>query len=321
MFGLLLLGGITKLLLAAVCNRGVFILRERAGGMKIVKKINNNFAVGLDSRGREVIVLGRGVGFGQVPYELTDLSRVQQTFYNVDRRYYGLLEELPESEFMLVTQLLDTVKRSVREALNPNLVFVLADHIHFAVERCRKGLYVPMPVSYELEYERPELMRLAQWMIDRVNEKFGVDLGPSEVTIVAMHLLAAMDGMKNEPDSPYSPARVAEIIRHITEIIETFFGFTIDQTSFHYFRFKNHLKFFIRRKQRGEEFSSKSEELFISTKNSYPEVYRCVQQIDDYLFSEFGSRCPHEEHLYLMIHVNQLYSKEDCYRKGITSQP
>lgn len=52
--------------------------------MKIVRKINNNAAVAQDKKGREMVVLGRGVGFGTIPYELTDLSRIYRTFYEVD---------------------------------------------------------------------------------------------------------------------------------------------------------------------------------------------------------------------------------------------
>ena len=48
--------------------------------MKIIKKINTSAALALDSAGREIIVLGKGIGFPKVPYELTvewyHLSRV-----------------------------------------------------------------------------------------------------------------------------------------------------------------------------------------------------------------------------------------------------
>lgn len=42
--------------------------------MKIIRQINNNAALALDGNGKELVVLGRGVGFPKMPYELTDLS-------------------------------------------------------------------------------------------------------------------------------------------------------------------------------------------------------------------------------------------------------
>mgnify|MGYP002228688248 CR=1 FL=1 len=51
---------------------------------EIIRQINNNAALALDGNGKELVVLGRGVGFPQMPYELTDLSRIERTFYDVN---------------------------------------------------------------------------------------------------------------------------------------------------------------------------------------------------------------------------------------------
>ena len=51
--------------------------------MRVEKKINNNVAVCTDGNGQELIALGRGIGFPQTPYELTDLSKIDMTFYRV----------------------------------------------------------------------------------------------------------------------------------------------------------------------------------------------------------------------------------------------
>lgn len=68
--------------------------------MKITKKINNNVALAQDAKGRELIVFGKGVGFPATPYELTDLSRVQRTFYDVDEKYFDLLRDVPQEVFL-----------------------------------------------------------------------------------------------------------------------------------------------------------------------------------------------------------------------------
>lgn len=48
--------------------------------MEVYKKINNNVALARDAKGRELVVFGKGIGFVSMPYELTDLSRIQRTF-------------------------------------------------------------------------------------------------------------------------------------------------------------------------------------------------------------------------------------------------
>lgn len=64
------------------------------------EKINNNVALAQDAKGRELIVFGKGVGFPATPYELTDLSRVQRTFYDVDEKYFDLLRDVPQEVFL-----------------------------------------------------------------------------------------------------------------------------------------------------------------------------------------------------------------------------
>lgn len=43
--------------------------------MKIIKKINNNVAIGLDKNNQELIVFGKGIGFPKMPYEVDDLKK------------------------------------------------------------------------------------------------------------------------------------------------------------------------------------------------------------------------------------------------------
>ena len=287
--------------------------------MKIVKKINNNVAIGIDNNRHEVVVFGRGVGFPDIPYELKDLSKIDRTYYDIDRKYFWLLQEIPEEVFLVVTGLLDFAKEKIPENLNPNLPFILADHVQFALERYRKDMNVSLPYSYELEYGYPELTRISRWFVENINKRFRVHLAKGEITSITMHFLNAMEGQKRDKTKKSSTARISRVIQRTTEIVEDFFELKIDKKSFHYFRYKNHIKFFIQRKEMGEEFNDRNEELYQSMTEQHPDIYQCVMKIDDYLLEEFGERCPHEELLYLMIHVNQLHSKEDCNQQGITS--
>lgn len=63
--------------------------------MRVVKKVNNNVAVCIDSNGKELIAFGRGIGFPKTPYELDDLSKIDMTFYKLNRHFELLLTEIP----------------------------------------------------------------------------------------------------------------------------------------------------------------------------------------------------------------------------------
>ena len=106
----------------------------------VVKKINNNVALCIDSKGQELVAFGTGIGFPRTPYELTDMSKVTRTYYNVDPAMYGLLDEIPAEIFEIAGRLMDIAKARLDRRFNTNMAFSLADHINFAIQRVQSGM-------------------------------------------------------------------------------------------------------------------------------------------------------------------------------------
>ena len=154
--------------------------------MKIIKKINNNVALAQDAKGKELVVFAKGVGFPPMPYELNDLSEVKRTFYDVSGRYIDLLRDLPE-DLLLAAD--DIVKEALEELdceLNPNLPFILADHLQFAIQRCRDGVPLQNPLSYDVRHLYPKEYTVACRGISILREELGVELPDSEAIIIAV---------------------------------------------------------------------------------------------------------------------------------------
>lgn len=288
--------------------------------MKVIKKINNNIAIAVDGENNEVIVFAKGIGYGNIPYEIKDLSVIERTFYDVDNRYYGLLKEIPNNIFNLVTKMVDVAKKNIEDELSPNLVFILADHINFAIIREKNGMDISLPYSYELEYEYPLLTKISKWMVKKTNEELDTHLPKGEVTSITMHFINALEGTNMKMHAGNIENKISKVIFNVTNIVEKHFNFNIDKKSFNYFRFKNHLKYFVQRKEAREMFTDNNRELYESMIEKYPDTYDCISKIDNYFYQEYKEKCTTEELLYLLVHVNRLYIKEDCHRKGITPE-
>ena len=97
-------------------NWTIFIYNEIV--MKVVKKINNNVALALDGNGKELVAMGKGIGFPEMPYEVTDLSSITKTFYSIDDSLIGLFSEISEEifdvSFSILSLILLTVTSTVR---------------------------------------------------------------------------------------------------------------------------------------------------------------------------------------------------------------
>lgn len=285
--------------------------------MKIIKKINNNVVLGLDGSHREVILFGKGLGFEQIPYELTDLSKIDRTYYDIDERYYSLIGEIDSSLISYIDGMMDIIKAKNPGNWNPSITFIIADHINFCLQRMRAGFKVDFPYSYEIECEFPEYNKMAKWMVQNINKKMKVHLEKGEITCLAMHLINAVEGVKKSEVETVAE-KTARILKTVTSIIENYFQTEINRNDINYFRFRYHIQYLVKRKELHTEFQDDNSKLLEDMKNSYPETYGCALEIEKYLNQIYVEPCSKDELLYLMVHINRLYFKEDCNRKGIT---
>ena len=105
--------------------------------MKAIRNINNNVALCIDSKGKEVIVFGKGIGFSKVPCEIP-LNKIERTFYDLDNQYISLLNDLSSESLKIADIVVNYAIEKLNYELNSNLIFNIADHIDFAIERYRK---------------------------------------------------------------------------------------------------------------------------------------------------------------------------------------
>ncbi|MFQ7171582.1 MAG: PTS transporter subunit EIIC [Thomasclavelia ramosa] len=168
---------------------------------------------------------------------------------------------------------------------------------------------ISLPYSYELEYEYPLLTKISKWMVKKTNEELDTHLPKGEVTSITMHFINALEGTNTKMHAGNIENKISKVIFNVTNIVEKHFNFNIDKKSFNYFRFKNHLKYFVQRKEAREMFTDNNRELYESMIEKYPDTYDCISKIDNYFYQEYKEKCTTEELLYLLVHVNRLYIK------------
>lgn len=278
--------------------------------MKVIKKINNNVAVCLDKNKHELIAFGKGIGFKPVPYELEDLSVVTRTYYGIERKYLGLLNEIDESVFEVCAKIIDVARIRIRSELNPNLIFTLADHVNFAIERMRKGIVVTAPLYYDIEHLYTIEVVIGKYALKLIKNDLKVSLPENEALSIALHLINAAERYIDSGSS-YNPDY---LIDQITKIIEKSYDKKINQRSFNYSRFVTHLQYLLKRKESNKMISSGNKKIFEAITIEFAETYKCVLKIKEYLIETMDWNPGDEELLYLTLHINRLYEREDCYQ-------
>lgn len=273
--------------------------------MQIIRSINTSAAIGLDNAGHEVVLLGKGIGFPKTPYELTDLSVIDRSFYDVDPKYLEMLSGLRESVLMASADLVEQAEINLNCPLNPNLSFTLADHLQFAMERISKGIDLTAPLAYDVQHLYPNEYELGELALDILQDYTGTRLPEGEAVTIALHLINA----EAEHTDSQSSA-VLQVITEVDEIIERKLSFKLDKSSYNYSRFAMHLRYLIQRLSAGTPVENMTGSMLKSLALEYPDIYLCARDITEHLKKCYGWQCNDEETLYLMLHINRVHEKE-----------
>lgn len=273
--------------------------------MKLLKKINNNFALALDSRGEQIIVEGRGIGFQKMPMELTDLSLVTRTYYDTKEQDVSLINSVSEEILNVSADICQYAEMKIGDKLNPNLRFILADHLDFAIERQKKKIDIKMPIYYDIQLLYPKEVQVAEYAMELIKKELKVQLPDSERTGIALNIINSE--MLPEPAGENKD----ELIEKIAVFIEKSFSIQIDRKAFSYSRFVSHMEYLLRRAREGKQVSDDNLQLYKTVRAEIPAIDHCADEIAE-LLGEKGYSLNEEEKLYLMLHINRLCNREDC---------
>jgi beta-glucoside operon transcriptional antiterminator len=269
--------------------------------MKAIKKINNNVALCVDSKGKELVAFGRGIGFPIMPYEVS-LDKISITFYRIDRKSYDLISELPEDVLVVSALIVDHARSVLQCNLNPNLVVSLADHINFAIVRIKKYKEMKLPFSYEVEQFYPKETELARYTISLIQKKLGVSLPGSEVASIAMHFVNAEEEQVTQGGS----ADIEALIYEVVAKVEQNFDIVIDRNGLSYNRFVLHLRYYLKRLQDSRQFSDDNAILVREMREKFSMVYRCAEEVGAIIGAKYQAELSESELFYLVLHINRM---------------
>ena len=268
--------------------------------MKIIKKINNNFALAQDDQGRNLVAYGKGIGFPEMPYVLDDLSKIDRTFYDVKQEHIPIIKEADEEVIRAAMEIVDYARAHIKTDISDYLYYVLIDHINFAIERYHNNLYVPMKLSKDIKYNYAAEYEVGMKSWRYLNRHFGISLPKDEGSIIAMHIVEA----EQSSQKSLREVNTEEIINEVMKIVADELNKEIDSNDFNVYRFETHLMYLIQRID-DQEINSRNMELFEVVAAKSPDAYRCALKITDYLQKTLGRTINKEEMLYLMLHINR----------------
>ncbi|CAM3553127.1 MULTISPECIES: BglG family transcription antiterminator LicT [Saccharibacillus] len=273
--------------------------------MQILRVLNNNVITSLDGSEIEIVVMGRGLAFQKKPGDEVDADKIEKVFRpesnDSSRKLKELLEQIPMEYVQLTEEIRKLAALMLDKEFGDSIYLSLTDHIHFAVERQRRGLEIKNGLLLEVKSLYKAEYQVGRSALKLIKERIGVELPDDEAAFIAMHLVNAQLG----EEMPVL-MNITKIMQDILDLVRTHFDLEYDVDSISYYRFVTHLKFFAQRLISGDHSGNNYDSLYEIVKENCPEAYPCTERIEAYIAEHYDYRLNKEEMLYLTIHIDRI---------------
>lgn len=279
--------------------------------MKIIKIINNSVVCALDDNKKEVVVMGKGIGFKSAIGDKIDKKKAEKIFImdnqsSIDK-FKKLLENLPIEHFKVSHEIISYSKRTLGKRLNQNIYITLTDHINFAVYRFKNGMQFSNPLLWEVKQFYKSEFLIGKYAVELIKKRLGILMTEDEAANIALHIVNA------EYNTDMKDAlKITTLISDILNIISKYYKVKLDEESLHYSRLITHLKFLSQRLFLDEMLKDSDDVLLDMIKNRYKKEYECSLNIKKYIEEKYNQKISGEELAYLTVHIKRvsMYTEE-----------
>ena len=249
--------------------------------------------------------MGKGIGFGKKVSEQFEADESCRVYSLTDRKERNDAQNLAKSinpEFLEIANMVLDEAEKVFGHIDRNILFPLADHISYVVERIQRNETISNPLTEDIRVLFHMEYKVASCVIPLLESRFGISIGEDEVGYITLHVHSAID------DEKVSDAmQTARAVRECIRIVEESMGKKIDVMTLSYNRLMNHVRYMIVRALEGEKLKLSLND-YMQVK--YPEEFALAAKICDEIGQMIKSPLKDVEIGYLAMHICRVTSGE-----------
>ena len=273
---------------------------------RVRKALNHNTLIAISmENNQEYLVIGKGIGFGKKVSERFEIPE------NIECSIYSLHEQTERGKAMELIKGIEPVyleiagkvlakSEEVFGKIDKNILFPMADHIAFAVQRIRANEQISNPLTddirilFHMEYKTAECVKDILW------EMLQVEIDEHEIGYIALHIHSAI-----EDESVALSIQIAMAVRECIRMIEEETGQTIDVMSLSYNRLMNHIRYMVARSIKGEKLKLNMND-YMSVK--FPKSFWMATEVCKQLEKQLHRTPPLDEVEigYLAMHIERV---------------
>lgn len=272
--------------------------------LNVTKVLNNNVVIAEHAGYQEVVLIGKGLGFGKKPGDEIAGKHAEKFFVLKDQgeqeQYKNLLQYVDVDFIGVMNEFIDKLETRFGANLNEHIHVGLTDHLHFAVKRIQQGQGINNPFLQETELAYPQEYAVATELTEWFGHQVGVRIPPGEIGFITLHIHSALTNRN-----------LAEINRHtqmvgeLVEVIEENLNMTIDRRDMNYLRLVRHLHHAIERIQ-FENYVENQDALKDVLQKQYPVCYNLSWKLMKVMQRRLKKPVPDAEAVYLTLHLQRI---------------
>ncbi|WP_159639336.1 PRD domain-containing protein [Erysipelothrix anatis] len=275
----------------------------------IIKRIyNNNVILALDTYDKEVVLLGRGIGFQMSKGDTVNESKIEKRFDLDDDeqfKFQELVKDMPMDYIALADDIITLIKSKIHEPLNDSIYTTLTDHISNLVDRIHMGITFDNSLLWNIQMLYPLEYDIATEVVEIISKELDIKIDKDEANFITLHIVNAETNTRM-----MEIYQITEIVSLINCVVDESFPH-IDKENYAYQRFLTHCRWFAHRVL-NEVSNSKKEKANFETLNllnrQYGEASDCIVEIKKILSEKYSYEVKIDEELYLMLHLIKLTS-------------
>ena len=273
---------------------------------RVRKALNHNTLITISMEdNQEYLLIGKGIGFGKKVSERFEIPE------NIECTVYSLHEQTERGKAMELIKGIEPVyleiagkvlakSEEVFGKIDKRILFPMADHIAFAVQRIRANEQISNPLTddiralFHMEYKTAECVKDILW------EMLQVEIDEHEIGYIALHIHSAI-----EDENVALSMQIAMAVRECIRMIEEETGQTIDVMSLSYNRLMNHIRYMVARSIKGEKLKLNMND-YMSVK--FPKSFWMATEVCKQLEKQLHRTSPLDEVEigYLAMHIERV---------------
>ncbi len=276
---------------------------------RIEKILNNNVLIASHPTYDEVVLIGKGIGFGKKKGDVIEQKAVEKWFILKNEReqeqYKKLLPHVDEEFIGLMNDIIYHIRKRTNSPLNEHIHVALTDHILFAMKRLEQGMDIKNPFLVETKSLYPLEYDVATEVVNMLNDRLHIQLPEGEIGFIALHIHSALTNHQLSEVNQHS-----QLISRLVSVVEEQLDIRIDRESIHYLRFVRHLRYAIERVKKGEKIEE-PKKLSNILKETYPLCYNLSWKLIKIMQQTLQLPVDEAEAVYLTLHLQRLTGKSE----------